>query len=418
MSSRPTLLRVAFAAARRDWIRRWRDPLALALWLGIPLVIGGLIVLAMGGRGGSQPRAKVLVVQHDDGWLADLLVQALSSEQAGVIDAELVQEAPGREQLERGEASALLVIPQGFTAAVWNEWPITLELVTNPAQRILPGIVQETLALLSEATFYAHRVLGADVRGALGASLSGDELGLARSAVALSRGMERTAKYVFPPAIELRTSVRDEAKKATSRSMAGYFVPAMLMMALLFMAEGLADDVWREKLSGALRRTVSTSAGALPSMLGKQLAGWMLMLVIALVTCALAALAFDFTLWRALLGALWISTAGAVFLALLTLIKLFASSQRAAGVLGNLVLFPVLMVGGSFVPFVMMPDWLARIGRSTPNGWSVGMLDEVLFGEIDALVLSASFGGALVALGALVWLGARRFGGSFARGES
>lgn len=412
------MLRVVLAAARRDWIRRWRDPLALALWLGIPLVIGGLIVLAMGGRGGSQPRAKVLVAMHDDGWLSGLMMQALSSERAGVIDAERVAEAEGRERLERGEASALLIVPQGFTAAVWNEWPITLELVTNPAQRVLPGIVQESLALLSEAAFYAHRVLGSEVRGVLGASVSGDELELARSAVAMGRGMERTSKYVFPPAIELRTSVRDQAKEAPSRSPAGYFVPAMLMMALLFMAEGLADDVWREKLSGALRRTVSTSAGALPSMLGKLAAGWLLMLAVALVTCVLAALAFEIALWRALLGALWISTASAVFLALLTLIKLFASSQRAAGVLGNLLLFPVLMIGGSFIPFEMMPDWLVRIGRRTPNGWSVSLLDELLFSQVGAPVVVASFAGALIALAALSWLAARRFGGAFARGES
>lgn len=418
MNSGSSFARAVFAAARRDWIRRWRDPFALALWLGIPLVIGGLMVLAMGGRGGSQPRARVLVALHDDGWLAGLLMQALSSERAGVIDAERVEEDAGRERLERGEASALLIVPQGFTAAVWNEWPITLELVTNPSQRILPGIVQESLALLSEASFYAHRVFGAELRGVLGASVSGDELEIARTAVAMGRGMERTAKYVFPPAIELRTSVREEAQAASKRSFAGYFVSAMLMMALLFMAEGLADDVWREKLSGALRRTVSTSSGALPSMLGKQLAGWALMLAVALVTCAVASLAFEIALWRALLGALWISTAAAVFLALLTLVKLFASSQRAAGVLGNLVLFPVLMIGGSFIPFAMMPDWLVRIGERTPNGWSVALLDRLLFSEVDGLALGASFAAALLAFAALSWLAARRFGGAFARGES
>jgi ABC-type multidrug transport system permease subunit len=415
---RASYARVVLAAARRDWIRRWRDPFAIALWIGIPLVIGSLMVLATGGRSGSSPSAKVLVARHDDGFLADLLVKALTSERAGVIDGEVVDEAAGRERLDAGEATALLVIPQGFTAAVWNEWPTRLELVTNPSQRILPGIVSEALAILSEGVFYAQRVLGADVRGVMNASLSEDEFEIARAAVAMRRDMERVGKYVFPPVIELKSSVREEPKRASSRSLAAYFLPAMLMMALLFMAEGLADDVWREKLSGALRRSTATPLGVLPSLLGKYAAGWALMLLIAFSACLIASAAFGFEFWRALLAALWVSTAGAGFLVLLTLAKLFASSQRAAGIVGNLVLFPVLMLGGSFVPFAMMPDWLVRIGRCTPNGWAVTQLDTLLFGTLEPRELALSFAGALALFALLAWCGARRFGGAFARNEA
>ncbi len=420
MSSSRDLLHAILAAARRDWIRRWRDPLSLALWLGIPLVIGGLIVLAMGGRAGSQPKARVLVVLHDDGLLGELLVKALSSEQAGVIEAETVDEELGRSLIERGEASALLVVPQGFSNAVWNEWPIALELVTNPSQRILPGIVMESLSLLSEAVFYAHRVLGADVRAVLDASVGRDELEIARAAVGVSRGLERVSGYVFPPAIELRTQVREAegAAPAAKRSPAAYFLPAMLMMALLFMAEGLADDVWREKHSGALRRILSSPTGASASLVGKGLAGWALMGSVALVVCALGAAAFDLAVWRALLAALWCSCAGAVFLALLTLLKLFASSQRGAGVIGNLLLFPLLMLGGSFVPFVMMPQWLVEIGRRLPNGAAVELLDTILFGAPRASTVALGFAAAFASCALLVALASRRFSGAFARGES
>ncbi len=417
MSSARVFLHATLAAARRDWIRRWRDPLALALWLGIPLVVGGLIVLAMGGRAGSQPKARVLLVLHDEGLLGKLLLQVLSSERAGVIAAERVEEQAGRDLLERGEASALLVVPQGFSNALWNEWPITLELVTNPSQRVLPGIVNESLALLSEAVFYAHRLLGADVRAVLNASLAGDELELARAAVGMGRGFERVGGYLHPPAIEVRTQVRaaDGGASSARRSPATYFLPAMLMMALLFMAEGLGDDVWREKHSGALRRILASPAGAWTSLLGKQLAGWALMASVALAACSLGALAFGVEPWRALLAALWSSLAGAVFLALLTLVKLFASSQRSAGVIGNLVLFPLLMLGGNFLPFAVMPRWLVEIGRWLPNGAAVELIDELLFGAPRTTTLALGGAAALVACALLVALAARRFAGAFVR---
>lgn len=409
-----------FAAARRDWIRRWRDPFAFVLWLGIPLVIGGLIVLATGGRGGASPRAKLLVASHDDGVLSDLLVQALSSERAAVIDAETVDEDEGRRRLDAGEASALLVIPAGFSAAVWNEFPTKLELVTNPAQRILPGIVEETLAILAEGVFYAHRVFGDEVREITASSFLGGELETARAAVAMRHDIERISKYVFPPAIEVVSVARDAAEteakaKAPARGVAGYFLPAMLTMALMFMAEGLADDVWRERVSGALRRTLSTPFGVTPSLVGKFVAAGALMLLVSIVALGVAAAAFDVALWRALLAACWVACAGVVFLGLLTLLKLWASSQRAAGVLGNLVLFPLLMLGGCFMPFAWMPDWLARIGRFTPNGWAVTQLDAVLFGEFDASTLGLSFAGAIAVASALAMLGARRIDRVFGR---
>lgn len=416
MSSAHVFWHAAWAAARRDWARRWRDPLALAVWLGLPLVIGGLIVLANGSRGSAAPRASVLVASHDQGFLADLLVQALSSERAGLIDAERVEEQAGRARIERGEATALLVIPAGFSAAVWNETPTRLELVTNPSQRILPALVEESVELLGELVFYAHRVLGDALRQASHAAFSGDELEVARAAVLAQRGLERVGPYVFPPVLEVRASVR--AAERPKRGLAAYFAPAMLMMALLFMAEGLADDVWRERLSGALRRVVATPAGAAPSLAGKLGAGWALMLCVALVASAAAALAFDFALWRAALGALWGALIGAAFLALFTLVKLFASTQRAASVLGNLLVFPLLMLGGSFVPFAAMPESLVRIGRFTPNGWAVGVLDEVLFGAISPSALAFSAAGAFLTLLALAGACALRMNGAFARGDT
>jgi len=34
-----------------------------------------------------------------------------------------------------------------------------------------------------------------------------------------------------------------------------------------------------------------------------------------------------------------------------------------------LILFPLLMIGGSFFPLEVLPNWLAAIGRWSPNGF-------------------------------------------------
>ena len=71
------------------------------------------------------------------------------------------------------------------------------------------------------------------------------------------------------------------------------------------------------------------------------------------------------------LATLWLVLSGTAFYLFLVMIAVHASGQRAANVIGNLVVFPLSLLGGSFFPFEMMPDWMASIGRFTPNGWAV-----------------------------------------------
>ena len=42
-------MRATWNAAEKDLRRYVRDPLALLLWLGIPLIVGGLVSVVIGG---------------------------------------------------------------------------------------------------------------------------------------------------------------------------------------------------------------------------------------------------------------------------------------------------------------------------------------------------------------------------------
>ena len=57
----------------------------------------------------------------------------------------------GRRRMEEGEASGFLIIPEKFGAHVLDREATTLSLVTNPSQRILPGILTEALGFVADA---------------------------------------------------------------------------------------------------------------------------------------------------------------------------------------------------------------------------------------------------------------------------
>lgn len=94
---------------------------------------------------------------------------------------------------------------------------------------------------------------------------------------------------------------------------------------------------------------------------------------------------------------------GLLLTTLFTMIQLFAASQRAGSILSTVILFPMIMIGGSFFPFEMMPPGLAAIGQRTPNGWALQHLKAILAGTATLQSMAVAFV-ALSAMGAAAFL--------------
>jgi len=80
------------------------------------------------------------------------------------------------------------------------------------------------------------------------------------------------------------------------------------------------------------------------------------------------------------------------------------------------LIFPLMMIGGSFFPFEAMPDWMAAVGRLTPNGWALEHLKRIIWQMADAASLGVAFVGLLVVAVVLFVACAVRLRMSFARG--
>ena len=414
-----TLLGFTLTSAKKDLRRRARDPLALLLWLAIPAVLGGLMSSLGGGGGdGPRPRARILLVDQDESFVTKLLAGAGDSEDSPFV-FESVDLDAGRERIDTGDGSALLVIPAGFTEALLREEPTTLELVTNPAQRILPGLAEEALAILSEGVFYLHRVFGGELQTLVegpgdGADFFADDR-VAELSATINRRMRGLDKYLFPSAIGFETTLLElEQDAAPSPSFGELFFPGLLFMMILCLAQGQSDDLWAERTAGTLRRVVTTPQQTGGFLLGKLLATGVVIGLLVCLASGLAAWAFDLAFLPLLPGLVWAVAVGLVMTLCMYVLQLFATSQRAGNLIGNVIVFPLLMIGGSFFPFEAMPAGMAAIGQRTPNGWALMQLKALFAGDLAtaSLVSGALW---LVAVGAvLFWFCSRRLRRSFA----
>jgi len=392
-----SLLGFTWVCAKKDLRRRAQDPLALLLWLAIPAVIGGLMSTLFGGSDGPKPRAQILLVDQDQSFLTQMLGGAGGPSGGGdsPFVFESVELEAGRERIDAGDGTALLVIPEGFTEAVLREEPVVLELVTNPAQRILPGMAEEALAILSEGAFYLHRLFGDELRTLIDGPEDGadffEDLRVAELSASINRRMRGLDQYLFPAAIELETELlRAPTEEAPSPGFGQLFFPGLLFMMLFFMAQGQSEDLWSERSAGTLRRVVTTPGQTGGFLLGKLLAIGVIIALLTGLAAALGAWAFDLEFVSLLPGLVWAVATGVVMTLVMFVVQLFASTQRAGNLLGNVIVFPLLMAGGSFFPFEAMPGGMADIGRSTPNGWALMQMKSLFAGELAGAALGSA----------------------------
>ena len=88
---------------------------------------------------------------------------------------------------------------------------------------------------------------------------------------------------------------------------------------------------------------------------------------------------------------LWVVFAGTALYCFFLVLQMFASSRRGANILSNVVVFPIMMIGGAFFPFEAMPPWMRTVGAWTPNGLALVRFKEILAGTItiEGLIGSA-----------------------------
>ena len=409
-------MRFVWATAVKDLRRRLRDPLALVLWLGIPFAVLALLSLAFGG-GDVTPQARLLVADEDESLVSGLLAGALGQgPMAALIQVEQVTPEEGRERIGRGDGSALLLIPPEFGSSVLNSQPTRLTLLTNPAQSILPGILEEVLSLLVDAVFYLQRLAGEPLSTfsagpPAGAETFPDQF-IASTSVEINQLIGGVTEYLFPPRLKVSVAV-EEPEGQKTLNLGALFFQSMFFLAILFIAQGMSNDLWVEKRQGTLLRTLTTPHGVTSLLAGKLLAAFLLLLAMALPGITAGAAIYGFAATRILPAALWAAASGLALLMLFTLLQLFATSQKAGGLLSSLVLFPLMMVGGSFFPFEAMPGWLAAIGRKLPNGWAMEQFKAILGGGATASSLLPAAAGLLAALVLASLLAARRLRGGF-----
>ncbi len=387
-------MRFILLSALKDLRRIRREPLALATWLGTPLLVA-LLLVSLFGRAEPKPQGLILISDQDKSFLSALVLHAYTQDKLGEIFT--VQQVPldeGKRRIQSGDGSALVIIPEEFSKAVLGSGNATVQLITNPSQSILPGIAESVTSVLVEGAWRLQQLMGDDLnRFSEGQEPS--DADIASSSVRYRHLFEDARKYLDPPVIKVKVETIDPNPERSQINISAAMFPSMVFLALLMLAFGLAGDIWKEKTGGTLRHVATTPGSVTGFLGGKVLALWIVFAAVGVVALISGKYLIGAQSREPILAVLWVAACGGVAYLFLVNLHTFFQSPRGATMLSNLLVMVAAMLGGAFFPLDLMPESLAAIGRWMLNGWALLRFREILSGQLDASGLALAFGAVL-----------------------
>ncbi len=137
---------------KKDLLRDARHPWGLIIFMLIPVMTAMLMSLVFSPKNDLQENVQVRIalLDHDDDFLGGVMRSI--SQQGGVGDTlrlHLVEtEAEGLKLVEKRKVSAFVILPEDLTQNILDHVPTNLILYKNPAEAILPIIVEEAINTL------------------------------------------------------------------------------------------------------------------------------------------------------------------------------------------------------------------------------------------------------------------------------
>jgi len=385
-------MRLILKIALKDLRRRMRAPLSVISMILIPIVLTFIVGMVFGGSGDTKIEGiKVLFVNEDSGMASSFIGQGFSQSQLSeLVHLETVDREKGMELINKGKASALIIVPEGFTDSLLNDATTRIEIIENPSEVFLPLIVEE---ILKTEIVMLEAILDifSDPISSVRSFIEEDRMPRTEEVsemINLSRDrIELIVPYLRDSLLTVDVGVRHKEKEGAGGDIFSFTFVGSFSIGLLFISMIALGDILREKNSGTLKRILSTPATVTHFVFGKVLFNILLTAVALVILLSVAKFLFNATFAHPL--AIFLLCLGVVlmFPAILTFIYGFVRNERIASSIIPMIIVVLCMTGGAMIPYEQMGGFLKAIAPYSPVFWVVDGLKKLLsFGKgLDAI---------------------------------
>ncbi|HSX31726.1 MAG TPA: ABC transporter permease [Candidatus Saccharimonadales bacterium] len=312
--------------AKLNTRRFFRDKLALFFGIAFPVIF--LFVFGFMTSGNNDTSFKIALINQSDTPTAKAFVTQLQHNKIFEIDKALTTEAAAKEKMNRNQLDATIVLPKSFGAVKDN-------------QPYPSGKVQ---VVYTQNSDQAGQTLTSVLNGAL-------------------TGIN--AKFVSTEKPFSAEPVRLANKSLSSFD---YTFAGLLGFSIIGLGIFGPINVFPElKKQGILRRLHTTPIRVWQYFVSTALSQTIVGLVSLAVFFAVAIGVFHLNVvgnWLAIIA--WVSASIVMILGIGLSIGGWAHNERQAAPLGNLIVFPMMFLSGTFFPRFLMPEWLQTVSNFLP----------------------------------------------------
>jgi len=399
--------------ALKDLVHSFRSLFAVGMMFVAPLVITGLIYMAFGGistgRGKFDlPDLKVAVVNLDlpvagQPALGKMVSEFLKDKAmpAWLIVSELPDEASSRAALEKQEIGAAVIIPPGFSKAVYDpQAKAEILVLQDPALSLGPSFIKTVLEMFIEGISGTRVAITVAQQGFTAAGLEFDPATLQNVVRQFSTwytALQQNLKHADQPLLQIQSPANLAQNSDPMAQIIALIMVGQLIFFSFYTGAYSMTSILREDEEGTLARLFTTPTPRTTILAGKFLAVYVMVLVQAMILMIISNAVFHIHWGQPLTIALvtlgQVAAAGGLGVFLISLVK---NSRQSGPVLGG-GLTAAGMLGGLFTVAITMPVAFTTVSLLTPQGWALKAWRLALTG--------ASVGEILLPVGMLLMLG-------------
>jgi ABC-2 type transport system permease protein len=414
------------ALVRRDLRLFFQDKRAVTMSFVAPIAIASFFGYIFGGVTQNGPASKIAlaVVDGDHSEVSRKVTAALAGDAALEVKSRPLEEA--REAVRGGKTTVAAVIPPGFAEGAGKAFfrggdKPEIQLLYDPSHatemQVVRGVLmQHVMEVVSSETLSgpgSQRLLDdalRDLEQSRGMNPS-DQAALRRMLQSMGDWNQRqqaSPRARANPGFSMPYTVSEEAVTARQgvkyNSMAHSFA-GMCVQFILFMGIDAGMVVLYQRRSGLWKRLQAAPLSRYTIIGSRAASAGIIAMVIMLVVFGFARVVFGVRIEGSFAGFLGVCVAFAIMTATFgLLVAVLGKTPEATRGIAILVTLILVMLGGSWVPAFIFPQWLQKASFAVPTRWAVDGLDAMIWrgsgfdaalGPMGAMLAYAAVFGAI-----------------------
>ena len=351
--------------AKRDLLDLWRAKMLLVFFILMPLLfmtMFGFIypptvqVNPYSGQIPSQyPNLNLAIIQQDNGPIArNVEAQFIQiAESQGIFSvSEMTDYSTARNGIVKGQLLGIVVIPQGFSAAIQADTQATIQVTVDQTNPSVAAAVQSEVA---------------EIFGAIEGQMSTQYLQSVDPGVNPTFALQPMAITSIPLIAGVPTSFE-------------YLAPSFMALTVITGAlNGVSTAISREKEQGTMDGLLVAPIPRQSVILGKVAAQTVRGLIQGFLILGLSMLLFGVVIYGSPITMLLVMVLGvASFIGVGIIMTSLAPEQETAQMMTTLLQFPMMFLSGILFPIAQLPVAVQYIGKAFPLYYAADALRKVV----------------------------------------